>query len=593
MTSSIAPYVPNKHMRLDPARSSFQVQVDNGIEVMSFAVNPDHLKTTSPYFKALFTKQDQVISIPPCFMDLVVRCALDFLQGTPLPQNQDRTFYLSSYLLGHHFQSRELQQESLLYFRVNLDDLQFAEQAYPGSLPDLVSHIPFKDRLELLRHFPDQLVEQINQNKIPLGKALPSLDAKLLSRIENADLTSHPFVEEIKTCPLKHLALSPSSEGHLLKILKYFPSLESLDLSNCNRLDPHSLVFLIFTPNLKKLILKNCPQLSLDALKGLKLEHLDIENHGDVDFTHLPPTLLFLNISGCSQFENPFQDLYRFPRLQHLHARNCRQLALSFLSDVKELKTLDISQSTLVSPFALSHLQFVPKIESLTLESNRLDPNFLQNLPRNLKHLKISDQDIERDSLKYLERAPHLKTLKLSLPRKWSPRALLPLNSLENLYLEDIHEIPEGDWIYLLSSPHLKNLILVGKGQEVNLRFLRGATKLEKMILKNLNLSGFEELPPNLRALALVDCQMRAPIFLREKFRLLEYLKLQRVAPETLQKVTAFRNLKSLWIDLPNIEAHSLRSLDLLERLHCLHLPTKMASLNLSSNKFTIKYIDF
>ncbi|PIA51847.1 hypothetical protein AQUCO_01000021v1 [Aquilegia coerulea] len=290
-------------------------------------------------------------------------------------------------------------------------------------------------------------------NHLSSHKSFPLLQELTLKEIPNLEDWSSVAGEDVLPSLLKLVI----HECPILKSIPWCPSLQYLELQNCNAMILNSATDLTA---LCTIVINSLPELSF--LPGGFLEN--------------SPILSSLRISSCPNLQSLPAELGKLGSLKSLTIRWCQQLAsLPELQNLRSLESLEISECHSIVSFPEEAMQGLSSLRSLSIENcNNLAslPVGMQNLialedltvmycpklvslPEDLQHLTALRSLIVL-SCPQLETLPeglqHVTTLQILEIRSCSGLLALPiwienLNSLRSLAISDCHKLlslPEG-----------------------------------------------------------------------------------------------------------------------------------------------------
>ena len=233
----------------------------------------------------------------------------------------------------------------------------------------------------------------------------PEKDRLKYVNFKGLPLNNEQFEKLINNCPnLYHIEIRKSllkRDG--LKPIANLTNLQSLDISECNKLESDDLRPIANLTNLQSLDISGCYRLKSDALKPI------------ANLTNLQS----LDISGCHELgSDALRHIANLINLQSLNISNCYNLkwyALMYIENLINLKSLNISGCSQLNGDALKYIANLTELQSLDIAwCTQLESDALKHLV-NLKKLQSLDigfcKQFERNSLKYLANLTSLQKL--------------------------------------------------------------------------------------------------------------------------------------------------------------------------------------
>jgi hypothetical protein len=280
---------------------------------------------------------------------------------------------------------------------------------------------------------------------------------------------------------LKKLELSFQSEvtGVGFQYLRKLSALESLQLSNSERVIEEGIQPLCGLPNLRQLELSKIWEMSDAALQHLSglltLERLrlkDLAKVTDGGIQHLSslPNLQQLELILMREVtDRGIQHLRGLLALERLRLEDLARLtdgSIQHLSGLPNLRQLELEYMDEITDDALHHLSGLPALESLRL-------NILK---------RVTDEGIQ-----HLSGLPNLRQLELSNILKVSDAGLQHLSSLPALRQLELRRIQKvtGAGLQRLSLSTLENLTLCDLERITSMPLLKGLPALRELTLKS------------------------------------------------------------------------------------------------------------
>lgn len=333
-----------------------------------------------------------------------------------------------------------------------------------------------------------------------------------------------------------------------LAVLRYVPTLESLELVNCDSI--RSLVVLNRCRNLKHLKLADQRQFDFDELERLTFVR----------------QLESFQIRGCSGFENKHVELLA-------QAKNMSRLSLV---DCGEVTDEGLQKLGALKQLTDLELRFIPNLEG----------QFLNSINAGLKKFSATQVGMLPDSVSLLGRFRQLESLVLTNafkedPTDWSALAAcraLKVLCLPNSEIADEHLRAMADCTQL---EYLK-LNWCAKVSGTGLAALHGASGLRTLNLNGCRRIDSADLPilsgfPNLRSLDLSETRVRTEnIESLTQLTRLAQLSLNGckwIGDEAIEKISRIESLKELNLEnIARVTDNSLKSLARLKGLRKLVL---------------------
>ncbi|MGD9108510.1 MAG: AAA family ATPase [Gammaproteobacteria bacterium] len=223
---------------------------------------------------------------------------------------------------------------------------------------------------------------------------------------------------QLKLGKLKELDLREKKFIPLKSILKIFPNLNKLILSDCKGIDNE----------LKGLLVEN-PHFLYKTLKTLDLGSTDVTANCLKIIAKICPNLEELILSSCQNITKAFQNLLTDSQFT-----------------LKSLKNLNLSKTNITAKDLEAIFTICPNLEELyLLQCNNIAKAFANLLDKsqrpltNIKTLKLSESVLTKeDFVAILKLFPNLETLEISLPQDLEIDALNFAKDSKNLSLKKL-----------------------------------------------------------------------------------------------------------------------------------------------------------
>lgn len=395
------------------------------------------------------------------------------------------------------------------------------------------------------QHWEKELQREVRAVRVEMGRpgSTSSAGPRAGSRGSGAPLDLDSLLANPRFLDQVEVALAERKARAALKTLGVaVPAgpITSLDLTNTGVRERH-LAALVGLKSLTRLTLSG-PEIldemmdyvvQLESLESLSLENCGLKNTGLAKICRSLPNLRVLNLRRTDVNDSGLASLKKLPKLEQalLMFLNITDNGLVHLSDMQQLRTIDLRGSTAISDDGIKHLEGLKNLKALKLRNVLVTNGAMPSIGKltELKVLTLEDTQVDDDGISELTGLT--KLIELDLTRTTvSDEGLSALTGMKEL-----------------QTLNLRGINLSGYGLE----HLKAAQKLEKLIVSEttMNDTGLEHVAtlPALKELDLWQTQVSDLSYLSDAKHLeslnCEELFIGNDAIEHLKGVTSLRRL--------------------------------------------------
>ena len=410
----------------------------------------------------------------------------------------------------------------------------------PGDLPleiitDTAKLLPLEDKKNL---------RLVNRTLFRVGGSAIKQHLKIRNINTPADLNALNRTLTTTWSPINKISLAGNSLtdaglAALVRVLRNYPQVTELDLSDCPDITDAGLLHLQSLPHLTHLNLSGCHHITDTGLGNLsslvQLTHLNLSNCNDITNDGLPrlhrlTQLTHLNLSNCNGItNNGLNNLHPLAQLTYLNLSSCHNITNSGLGNLHplaQLTYLNLSNCQNIGN-GLQYLQSLTGLTHLTLSNcTRITNDDLRDLqPLNqLVHLNLRNcQNLTNVGVGHLRPMTQLMHLNLADCQKITNVGVQILQALTNLEYLNLSRCKLTDAGFRHFRPSNDGMQPFAKLKELELRGCNSITKTEHFqhltMLERLNFADCKKFSdiqslrylPRLKSLNLAMCPQLDP----------------------------------------------------------------------------------